>query len=194
MCSGDSPFYGIRKARKGPGKNDMNDIKYLFDDGEREGSILCSRTLVRAKIGAPLSNRISTAWSCPLLAAQCSGVSPSWQRRTKSRGYIYSIAESLRMLHKSWLSPWFWRLSEHLCPAAGPPFWCCLSWRPHGEAWSRSNHRKDAIRITFSKIANYFEQSECNNNNKKNTYLGLVYALVNANRWKYISNDGECSS
>lgn len=55
-------------------------FRYLFYDGTHDCSTLCSLTLVLAKIGAPLSNRISTAWSCPLLAAQCSGVSPSWQR------------------------------------------------------------------------------------------------------------------
>lgn len=54
-----------------------------YYDGEQDCSILRSRTLVLAKIGAPLSNRISTAWSCPLLAAQCSGVSPSWQRHKR---------------------------------------------------------------------------------------------------------------
>lgn len=66
-----------------------NDIRYLFHDGECDCFILRSLTLVLAKIGAPRSNRISTAWSCPLLAAQCSGVSPSWQTQTNlnSQGY-----------------------------------------------------------------------------------------------------------
>lgn len=41
-------------------------------------------TLVLAKMGAPLSSRISTAGSCPLLAAQCRGVSPSCQTITQA--------------------------------------------------------------------------------------------------------------
>lgn len=35
-------------------------------------------TLVLARMGAPLSSKSSTAGSCPLLAAQCRGVKPSF--------------------------------------------------------------------------------------------------------------------
>lgn len=44
-------------------------------------------TLVLASRGAPRSSSSSTTWSCPLRAAQCSGVSPSCQRaRVRSQG------------------------------------------------------------------------------------------------------------
>lgn len=57
-------------------------------------------------------------------------------------------AEALPTLYRSQLLPWFWHRSEHLGPAAGPPYWCCLSWRPHGGVWSHSNQSKNTIRFT----------------------------------------------
>lgn len=40
-------------------------------------------TLVLERKGAPRSSRISTTCSCPLLAPQWRGVSPSWKRRKR---------------------------------------------------------------------------------------------------------------
>src|SRR4029434_6151649 len=60
---------------------------------------VCVCTLVLASMGAPLSRSSSTAGSCPLLAAQCSGVRPSCDTHTHTHTLSHPHTHTLSHTH-----------------------------------------------------------------------------------------------